>query len=145
MADDKKNDFADAVAIATKVAVEAFQNGQRAVAAPHKAFCLPTGQQCPDCAQPAFITEKGLKFSCGGKHAKMTVLPQETNHFPGLCLNGVWYKSQDGRPITVPAENDFQEMLNKWDVQEREAQTGRKIRPSSYNPITRPPKADTQA
>lgn len=144
---DKKDDsqFSDAVAIATKVAVEALQAGQRATAAPPKAFCVPTGSECPECSQPAFITEKGLKYSCGSKHVKMIVMPNESAHFPGLCLNGVWYKSTIGQPISVPADNDFPSMLNAWDAQEREAQTGRKINPSKYNPISRPPKATNAA
>ena len=144
MADNKKDDsqFAEAVALATKIAVETATK----VAQPKaQAFCHPVGSQCSECGQPAFITEKGLKYACSGTHAKMVVMPQEAEHFPGIQLNGVWYKSHNFNPVTVPAENDFQEILNRWDVQEREYRTGRKINPRSYNPVSRPPKADNVA
>lgn len=147
MADNKKDDdkFLEAVSIATKVAAEALVAGQKSAAPAVKPFCVPTGAQCSDCGQPAFVTEKGLMYACNSKHVKMMVMPNETAHFPGLCLNGVWYKSTQGQPITVPANNDFQSYLNEWDRQEREYQTGRKITPSQYNPISRPPKASNVA
>lgn len=149
MADQKKDDsqFTEAVALATKIAVETAMKATLGaqVQAPVRPFSHSTGAQCSECGQHAFITEKGLRYACDGAHTKMVVQPAEAEHFPGVCVNGVWYHSRDSRPITVPAANDIQEQLNRWDAQEREYRTGRKINPRNYNPVSRPPKAENVA
>jgi len=106
----------------------------------------PVGGQCPDCGQPQFLDPaKGLFFSCDSKHEKIVVLPNEADHFIGVAINGVWYKSNNhSHLLTVPKENEIRKYLENWDRQEREYRTGRKISPARYNPSVRPPTAGAQ-
>lgn len=128
----------EATALAAKILGETLAAKQPG---PRKFRTVTTGQ-CSECGQPQYVTEAGLGYACEGSHSQMVVWPQEDKYWPGICLNGVWYKSNGpGHLVTVPKNNNFQQHLELWDRQEREYRTGREVRPSSYNVLKRPPVA----
>lgn len=78
--------------------------------------------RCPDCGQ--------LKIACKGKHAMLLVWPQNeryAEHFDGVYLNGVRYKSPDANTrIAVPAENSILNSVRCWEESENDLRMGRK-------------------
>lgn len=72
---------------------------------------------------------------CREQHVKMLVAPRNRHllkDWPGIFLNGKWYKSTDGRtPITVPKENDFQYRINQWENSMEEFKASRTVEHNS--------------
>lgn len=106
------------------------------------------GPRCPTCGQY-------LK-ACGGpppegkedvNHSWISVFPKGiaaqaefSEWFTGVTLNGVRYLSAEpGHRIPVPkvAEADIIAMIERWSEEEILARTGRKVKVSRYNPVTR--------
>lgn len=150
MADDKKKveevkkeeplSDMEKIAVAVKMALSGMQQPQAQPAKRDDGKNHSVGQRCPECSQPGYVNAKeGLFFACRGKHTRMVVFPAKyTEWFQGVCLNGIWYRSNGhGHLLTVPAENEIGKFLENWDNQEEEYRNGKKIRPSTYNPISR--------
>lgn len=84
-------------------------------------------QECHICGQKL--------RGCREKHVKMLVAPKNRHllkDWPGIFLNGKWYKSTDGRtPINVPAENDFKYRINQWENSMQEFKASRSVEHNS--------------
>ena len=119
-----KEAISQALPAAVAVAVQT-QNAQR-MASPE---VLVSGN-CEDCGQPII---KG-KWACNKKHRKIEVWPKESeNHFEGVAINHVWYRSNGpGHLITVPEDANIEYMLAQRDQAEKEAREGRKRKVKDY-------------
>jgi hypothetical protein len=122
-----------AVQIAMQVANTPRATPQEAVAA------VETGR-CQDCNQPII---RG-KYACNKEHRTACIFPEESpEYFPGLGLNGHWYKSNGfGHYVMIPKDFNAEEMLRRWDLSEKEARTGKKRLVKQYEADFRHNKAN---
>ena len=131
-----------AIPLGMRLAAEANRAGQPP--AP-KQFIkrTPTGSHCQDCGQAEFVDSSGVFYACQGKHVKMSVMSSfNEKWFQGWECNGVTYRSNfAGHLVTLPADNEAAKFIENWERQERESERGRRIVPSQYSAITRPPTA----
>lgn len=107
-----------ALPIATMAAVSAGNASAQAAANVQATAALAArelkGRRCGKCRQ--------LVAACKDKHVKMVVYPKSelfADLFPGIAINGVWYRSNSrSHAITIPAESDIPMMLQNFEHRE---------------------------
>ncbi len=129
--DSIEDKIANAIGKALPAAVEAMIRVQSEGAAQAKAKAIadataliaarPVEGNCPDCRQ--------VRRACKGQHRQAILFPKSgrfVKSFEGLCLNGIWYRSNNrGHRVLVPAEWDAENMLANWESQEEQLRSGR--------------------
>jgi enamine deaminase RidA (YjgF/YER057c/UK114 family) len=122
-------------AAAAAMAVQAERVPEHLIAT--KAPLRDLGPECEKCGQRIKV--------CKDQHVMMVVFPANrrlARYFQGLKLNGVTYHSgQPGRPIWVPATNDFAYQLQQFGENEENFLHGRS---ASHNSGTIGPSGGNQ-
>lgn len=141
MSDEKKGgmsqDVKDAIALSAAMVAEQLKKSETAsVRSPRD-----NGPKCEVCRQYA--------VACKGKHRRAIVHPGDghfARFFDGVCINGVWYKSDHaGHAIDVPEDSQVENLVQTWLKNEVETEQGKKHQHFSgsigsqgtqYNPAT---------
>lgn len=114
-----KEALTEAIPLAAGVAAQTTANALPKQAAP------VDGSHCNECGQ--------LKRACRGEHRKVVVYPKQYgNDFPGVKINGAFYRSDHGsHMVVVPKDCNIENIVAGWEANEIVTRQGRQANHNS--------------